>query len=62
MASAEEKILDAMNSIMNAPAPPHPPVFLLSADKPGDLNPEILQRLQQIRLAYDMLAKQLCAK
>lgn len=56
------RILDAINSIINAPAPPHTPVFLLSADKPGDLNPETLQRLQQIRLAHDMLAEQLCAK
>jgi pimeloyl-ACP methyl ester carboxylesterase len=56
------RILDAMNSIIGAPEPPRVPVFLLSADKPGDLNPETLQRLQQIRLAHDMLAKQLGAK
>jgi len=55
-------VLDAMDSIINAPAPPRVPVFLLSADKPGNLNPETLHLLQQIRLAHDMLAAELCAK
>lgn len=56
------RVLDAMDSVTNAPAPPRVPVFLLSADKPGNQNPETLQLLQQIRLAHDMLAAELCAK
>jgi len=56
------RVLDAMDSVSNAPAPPRVPVFLLSADKPGNQNPETLQLLQQIRLAHDMLAAELCAK
>jgi len=55
-------VLDAMDSIINAPAPPRVPVFLLSADKPGNSNPETLHLLRQIRLAHDMLAAELCAK
>jgi pimeloyl-ACP methyl ester carboxylesterase len=56
------RVVDAMKSIRNAPAPPRTPVFLLSRDKPPNLKPESLTLEQHIRLAHDMLAEQLCAK
>ena len=56
------RLLDAMNSVMDAPQAPPMPVFLLSADKPNNSNPETLETFDHIRAAHDLLAEQLCAK
>ncbi len=55
-------LLEAMNSVMNAPQAPPMPVFLLSADKPANSNPDTLETFAHIRAAHDLLAEQLCAK
>lgn len=55
-------ILDAMSAIESAGRPPRVPVFLLSADKPGNLEPATLELLGNIRKAHDLLAADLCAK
>jgi pimeloyl-ACP methyl ester carboxylesterase len=55
-------ILDAMNSILSAPAPPRVPVFVLTADKPPNLAPATVNFIQKIVRSQDMLAASLCAK
>lgn len=55
-------VLAALHSVRNARVPRAKPVFVFSADKPRNLEPEAMATLQRVRASHELLAAQLCAK